>query len=233
MNNYDFDSPYYPYRKVISGADTFKTAELIPKKLLTYLLDLPDSNGYQPTDDNTRARVRLAKYLYYDEANPLSQSLPTPAQKLSMLYDADNPVINTDELKEKHPKGYRLLWQKLDMEAALSATTVIKCFIGRIQSPSPFTADIGVRFEISVGTAEETNTKTNAYARSFDLEQCLREALSGVAMAGIGVISFARGDHADNGRGIMYDEGNNVGRWVHCSISWAESNDDTINAYFS
>ena len=67
-----FESPYYPYEKVQTGFNTLRGAEEIPAKILRYLLDLPDWKGYQPVDDNSRPRVRLAKYLYYDDANPLS-----------------------------------------------------------------------------------------------------------------------------------------------------------------
>mgnify|MGYP003300989585 CR=1 FL=1 len=67
-----FDSPFYPYEKV-QDFNTLKGAEEIPYKILMYLLDLPDRHGYEPVDDNSRARVRLIKYLYYDEPNPLAR----------------------------------------------------------------------------------------------------------------------------------------------------------------
>lgn len=101
-------SPYYPYEKVQTGYLTMQGTEEIPYQILQYLLDLPDANGYVPVDDNNRPRVRLAKYLWYDGAQPLSQPLPTVQEKLSMLFDGDSPVPNTDEQKTAHPKGYRL-----------------------------------------------------------------------------------------------------------------------------
>ena len=100
-----FDSPYYPYEKTGSGFLTFSGAEYIPYKIVNYLMDLPDANGYQPLNDNSRPRVRLMKYLWYDEDKPLQYLMPNPAQKLSMLYDGENPAVNTDDEKEKHPKA--------------------------------------------------------------------------------------------------------------------------------
>ncbi|MBQ1202054.1 MAG: hypothetical protein IIX59_08775, partial [Alistipes sp.] len=40
--------------------------------------------------------VRLAKLLWYDGEKPLEQPLPTPKQKLSMLWNGDESVLNTD-----------------------------------------------------------------------------------------------------------------------------------------
>ena len=90
-------SPYYPYEKVQTGYLTMQGTEEIPYQIIQYLLDLPDATGYAPTNDNTRPRVRLAKYLWYDGPRPLSHPLPTAQEKLSLLFDGDNPVLNTGE----------------------------------------------------------------------------------------------------------------------------------------
>lgn len=221
----DFASPYYPYEKVLTGANTLKNSENIPHQLLTYLLDLPDANGYTPVDDNQRPRVRLIKYLWYDGANPLAEKLPTPHEKLSLLFDAKKPVINSNAAKAKHPKGYRLFWQKIVGQSQDEAQTRIMCYLGRIYSHDHFHTTIGVRFEISSNVNLETNTGTNAYARTYDIEQTLHEALDGVNITGIGTVSFSRADHVDNGSFAIYDEQTNVGRSVHCSISWSEGQD--------
>lgn len=226
----DFNSPYYPYQKVIQS-NTLNGAEKIPYKILTYLLDLPDAAGYQPVDDNERPRVRLLKYLYHDQPNPLSMPLPTPEQKLSLLFDPEHPDINTDEEKRKHPKGYRLYWQRMVGQSQLDAQTVLKCYIGRVFEAKKFETTIGVTFEIWCNVNLETNTKTLAYQRSFDIEQCLHEALDGVNMAGIGTISFARQDHVYNGSEALWDEVTALGRNVHCSISWAEGGGGTVSPY--
>lgn len=227
----DFNSPYYPYEKVITGANTFKGVEDIPYKLLMYLLDLPDSKGYVPTDDNNRPRVRLAKYLWYDGANPLNNPLPTPEQKLSLIFDPLNPVLDTDTQKEKHPKGYRMVWQKIIGQSQTETETEIKCYFARTIANTPFVDSIGIRFEISVNANYETNMKINAYERTVNIEQCIREALNGVNITGIGVVNFSRMAHIDNGSGYLYDYGTNVGRYVHCSIDWAESNEPEVTIY--
>lgn len=225
MGTPDFNSPFYPYEK-LSAANTMRGSEKIPHKLLLYLLDLPDAAGYVPRDDNDRARVRLAKYLWYDEPNPLSRPLPTPDEKLSMLFDPENPDINSDADKAKHTKGYRLFFQKIIGQSQLDAQTMLKCYVGRVMENRKYFTSIGIRFEIFCNVNLETNTKTNAYQRSYDIEQCLHEALDGVNMAGIGTISFCRADHGDNGSGIIYDEATNFGRTVNFSILWSEGTGD-------
>lgn len=220
-----FDSPTYPYEKV-QQANTLLGAENIPYQILLYLLDLPDAAGYVPADNNERPRVRLMKYLYYDTPNPLGQMLPTPAEKMSLLFDPENPVVESDAQKEAHPKGYRMFWQKIVGQSQTDAMTILKCYVGKVFSKGArnyFVDTIGIRLEIISNVNLETNTKTNAYQRTFDIEQCIREAMNGVNMAGIGTVSFSRADHADNGSGPMYDEATNVGRWLHCSIDWADS----------
>lgn len=226
-----FSSPYYPYKKTLPGALTLNGTEKIPYKLLMYLLDLPDAYGYTPADDNTRPRVRLAKYLWYDEPKPLSKSLPTPTQKRSILFDPDFPDINTDELKAKHPKGYRLQWQKVRGQSQTESETLIKCYISKIFERKKFVATIGITFEIWCNVNLETNTRTDAYNRAFSIEQCLHEALDGVNIDGIGTVSFAQGDHAYNGSEGASDEYSNVARIVHCSITWAESGGTITTQY--
>ena len=218
----DFSSPYYPYTKVERGRNTLKGAEQIPHKLLVYLLDLPDANHYQPQDDNDRPRVRFIKYVCCTGADPLSEPLPKPAVKRSILFDPDQPVTNDDEQKTRHPLGYRLFWQRIYGQSGTEADVVVTCYLGRIFENRPFITTIGVYFDILVNVNLETNTRTSAYQRSFDIEQCLHEALDGVNMAGIGTLSFSRGEHMDNGSTFLYDESTVVGRRVHCSISWAE-----------
>lgn len=219
----DFNSPYYPYEKVQTGYLSFKGAEDIPYKILMYLLDLPDKNGYFPADDNTRARVRLIKYLCYDGANPLGESLPTPQEKLSLIFDGTDPAINSDEDKKNHPLGYRLYPQQYWGQSQLEAKTTVKCYIGRVIPTSAFTATIGLNFEVLCSVNIEGTTKTSAYSRAYDIEQCLIEALHGVNIAGVGAISFSRASHIENGSRPIADEGSNVGREIRLSIDWAES----------
>lgn len=220
-----FNSPTYPYERVQIGYSRFKGAEYIPYKLLMYLLDLPDADGYEPVDDNNRPRVRLAKYLWHDGARPLSEPLPTPAQKLSLLFNGDEPVLETAEQKANHPKGYRLFWQMFWGQSQTEAKTLVKCYLGRILPVDENMARIGVVFEILCNVNFESTTRTDAYDRSYAIEQCIIESLSGVNIAGIGVVDFARMSHPDNGSRPLADAGTVVGRELHVSLTWAESID--------
>lgn len=226
-----FDSPYYPYTKVVTGANTLKGAELIPYKILMYLLDLPDAYGYVPQDLNTRPRVRLAKYLWYEGANPLANPLPTPQQKRSLLFDPDSPDINTDEEKEKHPKGYRLFGQRMVLQSELTAKTMLKIYVGRVLDTDDFRTIIGMQAEIWANVNLVTNTRTTAYDRTFDIEQCLREALSGVDIAGVGTIRFSRQDSSYNGSEILYTDSELVGRMLYFSTAWSEGGGEKIRAH--
>lgn len=221
-----FDSPTYPYERVQTGWNTMRGSENIPLQLLTYLLDLPDAEGYVPADDNSRPRVRLAKYLWYDGANPLGQPLPTPAQKRSLLFNGEEPVLNTGEQKARHPKGYRLYPQTYWGQSELEAQTTLKCYLGRVIPWGPMQSSIGVYFQVLCNVNQEGNTKTDAYSRAYNIEQCIVEALNGVNLAGIGTVEFSRPAHFDNGSIPVHDDGTHVGREVHLSITWMESEEE-------
>ena len=219
----EFASPYYPYEKVQTGYNDFLGAEQIPYKILTYLMDMPDRNGYVPVDDNGRPRVRLMKYLWYDGTNPLGEPLPAPEEKLSLLFNGDEPVLNTEEQKKAHPKGYRLYAQRFWGQSQVEAQSTIKCYIGRVIPLDGYRASIGLTFEIMSNVNLETNTKTNSYARCYDMEQCILQALHGVNITGVGAVDFSRAAHADSGSRPIYDEGTNVGRELKMSVLWMGS----------
>lgn len=219
----DFQSPYYPYHKVQTGFNSMRGAEEIPYQIVTYLMDLKDQNGYIPQDDNTRPRVRLMKYLWYDGENPLSNILPSDEEKLSLLFDGNHPVLNTDEEKQAHPKGYRIYPQIYWLQSELEAKTILKCYIGRLIPVSPFEVSIGLTFEFLVNYALDNVTKTTAYSKIFAMEQCVVEALNGVNITGIGVVNFSRTSHADAGSRAYHDNGTHIYRILNMSIDWAES----------
>ena len=225
-----FDSATYPYSLTPSANNTLRGAEKIPKQILLYLLDLPDAAGYTPRDDNRRPRVRLSKYLYYDGEDPLLQPLPTPAQKLSMLFDPTEPDINTDEQKAKHPKGYRLFWQHVTKESNLEEKSYIKCYIGRVFSPRPYITTIGVYIDIWCGSNLETNIVTDVESRSFAIEQAIVESLANVNFTGIGAVSFLRSDHTNNGSVPVYTDGSLLGRSLHFSISWSDADNGIVTS---
>lgn len=214
-----FSSPFYPYKRVING-NIMSGAELIPYKILMYLLDLPDSAGYQPVDDNSRPRVRLIKLLAYDCANPLDQPLPTPKQKLSMVFNGDQPDINTDEQQANHPFGYRLFMQRSIAQSILEAKTMLKIYPGRVLDPTDFRSVIGLQAEIWSNPNLVTNTKTTYYDRIFDIECALRDSLNCVDIAGVGLVHFSRNDGSFNGSENIYGNSGECGRIVYFSAAW-------------
>lgn len=223
-----FDSPYYPFKKVIKGANTLRGAEIVPYKILNYLMDLPDAFGYEPQDNNDYPRCRLKKLLWYDCPNPLAQPMPTAQEVRSMLFDADQPDINTDELKQKHPHGYRLFAQRQVGTSEIEAKTILKIYPGRVLDTDEFRTIIGMQAEIWTAYALETNLRTTAYDRTFDIEQCLREAMSGVDIAGVGTIRFSRQDSSYNGSEILYTDGPILGRMLYFSTAWSEGGGGTV-----
>lgn len=222
MANYDFNNPYYPYDKPNGGYNTLRGAEEIPYKLITYLMDLPDRNGYEPVDDNERPRVRLAKYLWYDEPNPLSMPLPTPEEKLSMLYDGHNAMISTEEDKKNHPKGYRLQSVNYTEASELEARVLLKCYMGRVIGRTEFKTTLGVTFEIVVNYALDNVTRTSVYSRMYAIFQCLVEALHGVNIAGVGPIYFSKPVHGDVGYTTYHSEGTQTYATIGMAIDWQE-----------
>lgn len=219
------NSDTYPFERVSPGFNRLRGTEEIPIKILKYLMDLP-LPGYMPADDNNRARVRLMKYLWYDGARPLANPLPTPAEKLSMLFDGDNPVLNTQEDKERHPKGYRIYPQRVWGQSDTEADTTLKLYLGRTIAKDDFHTVLGLQFEILVNVNMENTTRTDAYSRAYNIEQCIIEALHGVNITGIGVINFDRYAHTDNGSKSGFDYGNHVLRLPHMSVEWCDSEMD-------
>lgn len=224
-----FDSPFYPYKRIIDG-NVFDGAELIPYKILMYLLDLPDAYGYMPVDDNSRPRVRLIKLLTYDCANPLAEPLPTPEQKLSLLFNGEQPDINTDEQKNQHPFGYRLFMQHSIQQSGLEAKTVLKIYPGRILDPTDFRAIIGLQAEIWVNP-NLANVKTTARDRLFDIECALRDALNCVDISGVGLIHFSRNDGSFNGSENLYTNHGDCGRIIYFSTAWMGGGSEPINTF--
>lgn len=219
----NFNSPYYPYEKSYPGYLTGRGSELIPDKLIRYLLDLPDAKGYVPVDDNERPRVRLVKYIWHDGEKPLEQPLPSEEEKLSLLYRGEKPVLNTDEEQKAHPKGYRLFPQAFWVPADFRAGSLLKCYMGRNLPYSPLQWEIGITFELVVNYQQDNNLRTSALSRLAAMEQALIEALHGVNITGVGGVNFNRVVHMDDGSHYFHDEGENIGRQVNFSITWKES----------
>lgn len=227
----DFSSPYYPYEKVQTGYNTLKGADLIPGKLIQYLLDLPDKNGYEPIDDNTRPRVRLAKYLWYDDGNPLAKPLPTPAEKLSMLFNGDNAELTTAEDKTKHPKGYRVFGQQYWMQVNQNAKSILKCYMGRAIPRTDFRTVLGVKFQFDINYALDSVMHTDQFSKSYAVFQAVIEALHGVNIAGVGTLCFNKTMHGDCGYTVYHQEGNSIYSDWTMAIEWQES-EEPVNKIF-
>ena len=226
----NFANPYYPYSQVPSSGNALKGAEYIPQMLLNYMLDLPDANHYVPSDDNSRPRVRFIKYVLDDSNDPLSTPLPTPEQKLSLIFDPEHPELGTEEEKAAHPFGYRLMWQHVRKQSILDEQTLVKCYVGRVFDPRPYHTTIGIRWDIWVGSGFETNINTGVESRSFAIEQAIRESFTRVNITGIGPVSFSRSDHADNGSTILWTDGAILGRTLHMSIDWMD-NEEPVDEF--
>ena len=200
------NSKWYPYVKVQEGFYDASDSDELLRKIMDYLLDMPDGSGYTPKDDNAYPRCRLWKLLYYDGARPTENPLPTPAQKKSVLFDP--------ELAEKPPteKGYRLFPQIYSKPAQENAQTRIYCYLGRPVAEDDFTLQLSIIFDIWTNYTQESNTKLNeAYSRTWSMVQCLIQAFHGVNMAGVGTFYFNRSRHPDCGTVPLNDRQDNVG----------------------
>lgn len=207
------NSQWYPYIKVYEGFYDLSQTVDIPRKIMDYLLDMPDGY-YTPQDDKAKARTRLWKYLYYDESHPENQPLPTPQQKMSVLFDPDEPT------KPPTDKGYRLIPQLFIKPSQTDAQTRIYVYMGRTIATDDFEVQLSVVFDIWTHYTNESNTKAaEAYSRVFAIEQAIIEAFHGVHMAGVGSFYFNRAKHSDCGSTTMTDRDSNVGRRLVLGLS--------------
>lgn len=227
------DSPYYPYAKVQTGFAPQDGASEIPTLICRYLMDLP-LPGYTPPDNNAFPRVRLMKRLWYDTENPLANPVPTPQQKLSMLFDGDNPVLNTDEQQAAHPQGYRIYPIPYWLQSQTEAKASIKCYIGREIPLDEFSQEIGLTFDIFINANLDGGMGAGGLSKAYAMEKDIVAALHGVNITGVGVVSYSRLTHADSGSKALYDEsGINVGRRLNMSIRFSYSEGEPVNAYTS
>ena len=214
------NSQWYPYTKVQEGFFDLSDTDEIPRKIMDYLLDMPDG-VYTPKDNNKYARTRMWKYLYYDGARPTDNPLPTPKQKKSVLFEPD--------MAEKPPtdKGYRLIPQLYIKPAQENAQTRIYCYMGRMIAESDFRVQLSVVFDIWTHYIQESNTKLNeAYSRVGAISQAIMQAFHGVNMIGVGTFYFNRSKHPDCGENLLSDKDSNVGRQLILGI---EIDSTTLN----
>lgn len=200
-------SPTWPYERV-QDYNGMHGYDEIPRKICDYLLDFPVSTaGYSPPDDNEYPRARFIKYLYYDDTNPLTNTLPTPKEKKQIFYDPEKPTTPDED------KGYRLYPLRYVSQAQTKAQTIVRVYIGRVVPTDVFTAEIGIVFEILSNMTLDTNLKSGmSLTRSVAIEQAIIEACDGVNFGGIGTMYFDRRQHGDCGSHSISDETENVGR---------------------
>lgn len=216
-------SQWFPYLNTQESYINMEQAPKIPRMVCDYLLDAPNKAlGYAPTDDNSKSRVRFWKYLYYDEAKPLSHDLPTIKQKMSVVFNpdkAENPST---------PKGYRLFPQFWAKQSQTTAQTRVYVFTGRTVPNDEFSATMAVHFRILTHYTYEANTKTDEYNRTLALEQSLIEAFNGVNMTGVGTFMYSKRCHPDCGSKLVYDDETNIGREVVFGLQLATTKNNDV-----
>lgn len=207
MSTYNNANRWYPYHKIQEGYIDLSDSVNLPRKICDYLIDAPQGTKYTPQDDNTYPRCRLWKYLYYDTARPLDQPLPTIAEKMSVVFNSDQPENPPTD------KGYRLYPEIYVKQAQTAAQTRLMVYMGRtMPSDTEYKVSLSIVFDIFAYYAYEANTKTDVYSRVFAIEQALIEAFHGVNMAGIGTFYFSKNKHPDCGSRPIYDGKTNIGR---------------------
>lgn len=194
---------YHPYERV-QGYGTLPNLEAIPKMVRDYLMDMP-GKGYTPPDNNESYRCCLMKYLYYDGSNPLSEPLPTPAQKMSLVFDPEHPD------KPPTEKKYRIFTQQLVHEAQTHGVTTLRIYMGRVIPQSSYAARASVIVECLTNSAYDSNAKTTDLSRTYAMACLVQRALSGVNMGAGTVFSFNRQEHTDASIQPINDESTNVG----------------------
>jgi hypothetical protein len=214
------DNPYFPYQKV-ADYTTIPDAETLLKKIVDYLLDFP-MKGYTPPSDTSTPRSRLSRLLYYDVPHPLDQPLPTPAQKISMVFDPESPDVPPDK-----DKGYRVYPMIYPIQAESMGRTSLKIFMGYAKPVSPMRVEQSVMFEVLSNTALEGNQATTSLSRTYQICVEILRALNGVNMEGVGGFYFDRRQLTDCGLEPIADKSQNVGYRLTMGLTFMGSEDET------
>ena len=174
--------------------------------ILNYLLDLP-KGSYTPTDEGPRAD--LIRLLWYDTPDALSRtahSLPTAAEKTSLVYKPDVPNPSA----EQAPQGYRLFLQQRISEAQLDQKTELRVFPSYVDPASDFSAKQVIQFQILCGMS--INPLAGGQSRAYSIALNLIRALNGVDFGGsINVLHFNRIFHRSCGIEPFSDARYNLG----------------------
>lgn len=207
---------YYPFEKV-QGYGTMPELEQIPYLIRDYLMDMPKA-GYTPVDDNRLWRCRLMKYLYHDVPRPLDEPLPTPEQKMSLVFDPENPT------KAPTDKGYRIFSQSMVSQAQTVGQTMMRIYMGRAVPVDSYTTEASIIILFMSNAAYESNTKTVELNRTYNMACLAMRALNGVNMKGVGTIYFDRRRQGDCNIMPITDETTNVGYRLTMGVSMTGAN---------
>lgn len=199
------DSPYYPYRRVYDYTNTPRAEELL-SKLVNYLLDLPDAI-YTPKDNNKLPRCRLNKLLYWDDADALNKPLPTPEQKMSLVFDPERPDRPPDPEKQYRIIPYAYPGQHVEY----IGRTSLKIYLTYAKPMDDYRVEQAVSFEVLCNDALEGNVHQNVLSRSYDIANDIKNALHGVNMEGVGAWYYDRRQNTYCGLEPIYDKSLNVG----------------------
>lgn len=205
-------SPTFPYERVQRYV-TLCGAEEVPRQVCHYLMDLP-LRDYTPPTSNDYPRVRLMKYLFHDSPSPLEEPVPTPAQKLQLLFDPQHPTEPPSSAC-----GYRIFPQSYVAQAQYEGQTVLRCYMGNTIAKSVHHIELSVVFEVLSNVLYES-METAAMSRTFSMECAILEALNGVNLNGIGTFYFDRTQHSGCGAWEIGDRGTNVGRQIVMGVTW-------------
>jgi hypothetical protein len=205
----------------VADYTTIPDAETLLKKIVDYLLDFP-MKGYTPPSDTSTPRSRLSRLLYYDVPHPLDQPLPTPAQKISMVFDPESPDVPPDK-----DKGYRVYPMIYPIQAESMGRTSLKIFMGYAKPVSPMRVEQSVMFEVLSNTALEGNQATTSLSRTYQICVEILRALNGVNMEGVGGFYFDRRQLTDCGLEPIADKSQNVGYRLTMGLTFMGSEDET------
>jgi len=212
------DNPYYPYQK-IADYTTLPDAETLLKKIVDYLLDLP-MKGYTPPSDTSTARSRLIRLLYYDTPHPLDQPLPTPQQKVSIVFDPESPDVPPDK-----DKGYRIYPMIYPIQAQSEGQTTLKIFMGWAKPTDMYRVEQSVEFQVLTNTAYENNQASTSLSRTYQICLEILRALNGVNIDGVGAFYFNRRIHTECGLEPIADKSQNVGYRLTLALTYMGSGD--------
>ena len=205
------DKQFYPYERV-QAFGTVPELEQVPYIVRDYLMDMPKA-GYMPQDDNNLYRCRLMKYLYNDGPRPLEDPLPTPQEKISVVFDPENPTQAPTE------KGYRIFSQSMISQAQTMGQTIMRIYMGRAVPTDSYTTEASIIIMFMSNAAYDANTKTVELNRTFNMACLALRALNGVNIKGVGTVYFDRRRHGDCNITPVQDETTNVGYRLTMGIS--------------